>query len=143
MTKYNIGYTAGVFDMFHIGHLNLIQRAKEQCNYLIVGINSDELVKQYKEKIPVINQTFRMRIVEALRDVDKAVMVETLDKMEAWNSFNFNVIFIGDDWLGNSRWKETEEALSKIGVKVVYVPYTHDVSSTVLRLQVDNRAEEL
>lgn len=135
---YKIGYTQGVFDMFHIGHLNLINRAKEQCNFLIVGVNSDQLVKEYKNKIPVINEKNRATIVQNLKAVDKCVIVNTLDKEKLYGQYQFDAVFIGDDWKGNSRWKDTEIQLSKYGVDVVYLPYTPDISSTGLRGEVDN-----
>ena len=94
MKKYKIGYTQGVFDMFHIGHLNLLLHAKEQCDYLIVGVNSDELVENYKQKVPVIDEEARRTIVENIKCVDQAVIATTLDKVDAWNRYHFNVVFI-------------------------------------------------
>ena len=134
---YRTGYTQGVFDMFHVGHLNLINRAKDLCDYLIVGVNADELVREYKHKTPVIPEEDRRMIVENIRSVDECKIVYTLDKKEAWMRFHFDAIFIGDDWKGNSRWLETEEQLRPYGVKVVYLPYTHQVSSTMLKKDVD------
>ena len=122
--KYQIGYTQGVFDMFHIGHLNLLQNAKEQCEYLIVGVNADNLVKEYKHK--------RKKIVDAIRYVDSSILSYTLDKIVMYEQLHFDVIFIGDDWKGNERWKQTEEDLKNYGVDVVYLPYTEGISSTEL-----------
>ncbi len=138
---YKIGYTQGVFDMFHIGHLNLINRAKAQCEFLIVGVNSDQLVEKYKNKLPVINEYNRAEIVRNLKAVDKCFIVDTLDKEEIYKSNSFNAVFIGDDWKGNARWVQTEISLAKYGVEVVYLPYTADVSSTNLRGEIYNRAE--
>ena len=138
---YKVGYTQGVFDMFHIGHLNLINRAKEQCEKLIVGVNSDALVKKYKNKIPVINEKDRATIVQNLKAVDECIIVETLDKEAIMKEHPFNVVFIGDDWKGSSRWRETEEQLIKYGVRVVYLPHTPDVSSTDLRKEVNRSVE--
>ncbi len=135
---YKVGYTQGVFDMFHIGHLNLLKRAKEQCEYLIVGVNSDELVKTYKNKIPVINQMNRAEIVDSIKVVDKCIIVNTLDKEELYKSFHFDAVFIGDDWKGNARWEKTEVQLKKYKVDVVYLPHTPEVSSTNLRGEVKN-----
>lgn len=128
--------------MFHIGHLNLINHAKEYCDYLIVGVNSDELVESYKHKIPVINQEERREIVANIKAVDECVIATTLDKMEAWKQLHFDAIFIGDDWKGNPRWQQTKEDLAKIGVDVVFLPHTDGVTSTQLRPQNENRIKE-
>lgn len=133
MAKYKVGYTQGVYDMFHIGHLNLLNRAKNQCEVLIVGVNADFLVKEYKHKTPVINEIERCEIVSNIKSVDKCAIVHTLDKKELFKQFHFDVVFIGDDWKGNSRWEETKRELEKVGVDVVFLPYTPDVSSTELR----------
>lgn len=141
MKQYKIGYTQGVFDMFHIGHLNLINRAKEQCEYLIVGVNSDELVLSYKNKTPVINQEERRIIVDNIKAVDQCVIVSTLSKAELWKELRFDAIFIGDDWKGNPRWEKTEKDLAQYGAKVVYLPHTDGVSSTMLRPESENKVE--
>ena len=133
MRKYKIGYTQGVYDMFHVGHLNLLNNAKAQCEYLIVGINSDQLVQRYKHKIPVINEKSRKKIVENIKAVDRGVIVSTLDKEKLQEEYHFDVIFIGDDWKGNERWNNTERVLNKRGIDVVYLPYTNGISSTELR----------
>lgn len=130
---YKIGYTQGVFDMFHIGHLNIIKRAKEQCETLIVGVNSDNLVVTYKNKQPVIPEKERIEIVDSIKGVDKTVLATTLDKVEIHEKIPFDVVFIGSDWKGSDRWNETEQNLKEIGVDTVYLPYTNDVSSTNLR----------
>lgn len=132
MKKYKIGYTQGTFDMFHIGHLNLLKHAREQCDTLIVGVNSDELVKEYKNKVPVISESERSEIVRNIKGVDQCVITRTLDKMDAYSKFHFDVIFIGDDWKGNSRWERTKEELGKIGVDLVFLPHTDGISSTAL-----------
>ena len=119
MAKYKIGYTQGTYDLFHIGHLNLLNNAKKQCDYLIVGVNSDNLVQNYKHKIPTIKQKDRAKIVEAIKYVDKVVITETLDKSAIHKMIEFDVVFIGSDWKGNDRWKKTELDLKKIGVKVI------------------------
>lgn len=131
--KYYIGYTAGVFDMFHIGHLNLLRQAKEHCDILVVGINSDELVESYKHKKTIISQEQRRDIVASIRYVDKAVIVTTLDKLDAWEKYKFDALFIGDDWKGSERWNETETKMSEVGVDVVYLSRTRGISSTNLR----------
>lgn len=133
MKKYKIGYTQGTFDMFHIGHLNLIRQAKEQCEVLIVGVNSDRLVNEYKNKVPVINESNRAEIVNALKYVDKVIICDSLDKCIVWKIVKFDAIFIGDDWKGNLRWIQTEKDLSPLGAKVVYLEHTDGISSTILR----------
>lgn len=131
--KYRVGYTQGVYDMFHVGHLNLLLHAKELCEYLIVGINSDDLVKEYKKKSPVINETDRARIVSNIKAVDECRIVTTLDKLCVRKQIQFDVIFIGDDWKGSFRWEKTCADMKKIGIDVVFLPHTANVSSTFLR----------
>lgn len=133
MKKYKIGYTQGVYDMFHIGHLNLLLQAKEHCEFLIVGINSDQLVENYKNKSPIICQEDRARIVENVKCVDKVIIVDTLDKKEIYKINKFDAIFIGSDWKGNERWKNTEIEFKKIGVDVLYLKHTDGISSSDLR----------
>lgn len=128
-----IGYTQGTYDMFHIGHLNLIRNAKRRCDYLIVGVNTDELVESYKNKRPIIPLAERAEIVRAIKYVDEVIITNTLDKSEIWEKVRFNEIYIGDDWKGNARWEKTGEELKKLGAKLVYLPYTKDTSSTMLR----------
>lgn len=131
--KYKIGYTQGVFDLFHIGHLNLLNNAKNQCDFLYVGVNADELVKNYKGIVPNINQQERLAIVENIKAVDKAFVATTLDKVEILNNVKFDAVFIGDDWKNNERWKSTQEQLKQFGVDVVFLPHTDGISSTILR----------
>ena len=133
MKKYRIGYTQGVYDMFHIGHLNIIKHAKEQCEKLIVGINADALVENYKHKTPVINENDRMEIVRNIKGVDDVVLADTLDKKAMHERLGFDVIFIGSDWKGNDRWTETEYMLKALGGDVVFLPHTDGVTSTILR----------
>ena len=132
MKKYKIGYTTGVFDMFHFGHLNILRRAKEQCEILIVGVSTDELTMEYKNKKPVIPYEERVAIVEAIRYVDQVVPQTSMDKLEAWNKLHFDVIFHGDDWKGTSMYNEIEEKLSKVGCELVFLPHTQGTSSTLL-----------
>ncbi len=141
MKKYRIGYTQGVYDMFHVGHLNLLNHAKKMCEYLIVGVNSDALVKEYKNKIPVISEENRCFIVQNIKSVDSAVIVHTLDKFVALEKFHFDAIFIGDDWKGNPRWEETAKQMRDRGVDVVFLPHTEGVSSTELRTIKDQKVE--
>lgn len=132
MKKYKIGYTTGVFDMFHIGHLNILRRAKEQCDFLIVGVSTDEVVQTYKHKTPTIPYAERAKIVEAIKYVDKVVPQETMDKMVAWEKYHFNVIFHGDDWKNSTMYLEQENKLKPLGVDFVYLPHTPGISSTEL-----------
>ena len=113
MKKYKVGYTQGVYDMFHIGHLNLLNNARDLCEHLIVGVNSDELVTQYKHKLPVIPEEERRLIVANIKAVDACEIVDTLDKVENYKRFHYDAVFIGDDWKGNERWKQTEKDLAK------------------------------
>lgn len=139
MKKYKVGYTQGTFDLFHIGHLNLINNAKKYCDYLIVGVNSDNLVKQYKNKKTNINELDRATIVNAIKGVDKVVITKTLDKMNIYNNLRFDAIFIGDDWKGNERWKKTEQELAQIGVDVVFLPHTDGVSTTMITEKIESK----
>ena len=127
-----IGYTTGVYDMFHIGHLNVIRKAKEQCDYLIVGISTDELVEKEKHKMPVIPYEERVAIVSALKYVDQVVPQPDKDKVAAWKRYHFNKMFVGSDWEGTPRWKVYEEEFRPLGVSVIYLPYTDGISSTKL-----------
>lgn len=136
--KYKIGYTQGVYDLFHVGHLNLLIRAKEECDFLLVGVNSDELVRRYKHKTPLIEEKNRLFIVSNIKAVDKSVIVDTLDKVEIYEQYKFDAVFIGDDWKGNERWEKTERDLAKFNVPVVYLPYTKNVSSTSLNMSKEN-----
>ena len=133
MKKYRVGYTTGVFDMFHIGHINILRRAKEQCDYLIVGVSTDELVKEYKNKTPIIPFEERAEIVQSIDCVDRVIAQENRDKYEAWRELKFDVMFVGDDWKGKPLFMKVEEEFKKVGVDVVYFPYTKDTSSTILR----------
>ena len=128
-----IGYTQGTFDMFHIGHLNLIRNAKRHCDYLIVGVNKDELVESYKNKRPIIPLEERVEIVRAIRYVDEVMATDTLDKTKIWEKVHFDEIYIGDDWKGNERWEKTGKEMEQLGAKLVFLPYTKDTSSTMLR----------
>lgn len=128
-----IGFTDGTYDLFHVGHLNLIREAKKHCDYLIVGVHADEIVFSYKNKYPIIKAEDRRAIVESIRYVDKAVVNQTRDKIELWKLYHFDVIFIGDDYKGTERWTNYEKEFAKLGVKVIYIPYTSRISSTKIR----------
>lgn len=128
-----IGYTTGVFDLFHIGHLNILRRAKEQCDYLIVGVSTDELVEQYKNKRPIISFEERCEIVKAIRYVDQVVPQEDREKFAAWERLKFHKMFVGDDWKGSTLFTQLEEQFKPHGVEIVYFPYTKGTSSTFLK----------
>lgn len=136
--QYKIGYTDGVYDLFHVGHLNMIQTAKEKCEYLIVGIHGDDVVKSYKDHSPIIPENERRRIVESVKGVDRAVINRFRDKLKLWEIYHFDVIFIGDDWKGTERWKHFEKVLAEINVDVIYVPYTKGISTTEIRERILN-----
>ena len=136
MKKYKIGYTDGVYDLFHVGHLNMINTAKQTCEYLIVGVHGDEVVKEYKHRMPIINENDRRKIVASIKGVDKAVINRFRDKLKLWELYHFDVVFIGDDWKGTQRWNDFEKILNKIGVDVVYVPYTNGISTTEIRQKI-------
>lgn len=133
MKKYKIGYTTGVFDMFHIGHLNILKRAKEQCDYLIVGVSTDELVLSEKNKKTIIPFHDRMEIVRAIRYVDMVVPQLDKNKLGAWEKYHFDCMFVGSDWKGSATWKKIEDELCPRGVDIIYFDYTTGVSSTILR----------
>ena len=128
-----IGYTTGVFDLFHIGHLNILKSAKNMCNKLIVGITYDELVYERKNKYPVISFTERVEIVKAIRYVDEIVTQDSMDKMLAWEKLKFNIMFVGNDWKGTEKWNELEIRMNKVGVKIMYFPYTKTTSSSMIK----------
>lgn len=132
MKKYKVAYTTGVFDMFHIGHLNILKNAKAQCEELIVGVSTDELVREYKNKTPIIPFEERMKIVSAIKYVDRVVPQTSMNKMEAWNQLRFDVLFHGTDWKGSKMYDEIIEQFNAVNVDVVFLPHTDGTSSTLL-----------
>ena len=139
--KYHVGYTCGVFDVFHVGHLNLLERCKEKCDILIVGVCDDTYVRKIKKKEPVYSETDRVRILKALKVVDDAVLVDietTNDKELALDKFRFDVLFSGDDWKDSERYKKTEEQFAKQGVSIEYFPYTKGISTTQIKESLKN-----
>lgn len=131
--KYKIGYTTGVFDMFHIGHLNILKSAKEQCEYLIVGVTTDELCMMRKNKHPIICEEDRIAIVSAIKYVDLVVKQENMDKLSAVKKLNVDVVFVGSDWKGTETWNQYEMDFSDVGCSVVYLNHTEGISSSILR----------
>lgn len=126
-----IGYTSGVYDLFHVGHLNLLKNAKSLCDKLIVGVTSDELVS-YKNKKAVIPHQERMEIVRSIKFVDAVVPQNDMDKFKMWRRLKFDIMFVGDDWFDTPKWKEIEKEFNSVGVKIIYFPYTKGVSSTLI-----------
>lgn len=129
--KMLIGYTSGVYDLFHIGHLNLLKNAKGLCDKLIVGVTSDELVS-YKKKKAVINHTDRMEIVRNIKFVDAVVPQNDMDKFKMWEQLKFDIMFVGDDWFKSEKWKALDKKFKEVGVKIIYFPYTQGTSSTII-----------
>lgn len=136
-----IGYTTGVYDMFHIGHLNLLRRARQMCDFLIVGVSTDELVEKEKKKTPIIPFQERMEIIQELRCVDMVVPQTDKDKLGAWEKYHFDKMFVGSDWQGTVAWKRFEEQFKPIGVEIVYLPHTDGISSTILAEAVKKHLE--
>jgi glycerol-3-phosphate cytidylyltransferase len=126
-----IGYTSGVYDLFHIGHLNLLKNAKAMCDKLIVGVSSDELVS-YKNKKAVINHAERMEIIRNIKQVDAVVPQNDMDKFKMWERLKFDIMFVGDDWFQSEKWNELDKKFSSVGVKIIYFPYTKGTSSSLI-----------
>ena len=131
MNNYVIGYTAGVYDLFHIGHLNLLKNAKGMCDKLVVGVTVDELVT-YKGKHPMIPFEDRIEIVRSCKYVDAAIPQYDMDKLAACKKIGAQVLFVGDDWYGTEKWKEYEATFQKEGIRIIYFPYSKGVSSTLI-----------
>ena len=137
MTKIRIGYAPGAFDLFHIGHLNLLRHAKFECDFLIAGVVSDEMLALNKGVQPFIPLAERLAIVQSLRHVDMAYAETVQNKLEVWEELRFNVFFKGDDWRGTEKGMHLERKFAKVGVEVVYFPYTASTSSRQLRRALD------
>lgn len=130
---YDVGYTSGVFDMFHVGHLNLLRRARNYCHHLVVGVGSDEYTEQLKGRPSVVPCDERIEIISALGIVDEVVIDRSEDKAVMWQQRRFDAIFKGNDWQGTPKGYRLERAMGELGVDVVYFPYTRHTSSTMLR----------
>lgn len=138
--KYKTGITVGVFDLFHVGHLNLFERCKEQCEYLIVAVCDDDYVTNIKHKTPVFPQEERLRILNSLKCVDEVILVninETEDKLLLHKKRPFDVLFSGDDWKGSERYLKTEKQFEEFGTKIEYLPYTQGISTTILKERIN------
>jgi glycerol-3-phosphate cytidylyltransferase len=125
-----IGYTSGVFDLFHIGHVNILRQSKSLCDKLIVGVSTDELVYKYKNKYPVIPERERLKIIKSIKFVNHAIYQDSMDKFINFKKLNFDIMFVGDDWYNNTKWNKLESKFNKLGVKIIYFPYTKSTSST-------------
>jgi len=136
-----IGYTSGVYDLFHIGHLNLLRNAKGMCDKLIVGVTTDELVS-YKNKRAVIPYNERVEIVRSIKYVDSVIPQENMDKFEMWQKVKFDIMFVGDDWFNTPKWEEIEKKFSEVGVRIVYFPYTKGTSSTLINQTLNDLREQ-
>jgi glycerol-3-phosphate cytidylyltransferase len=126
-----IGYTAGVFDLFHIGHVNLLRNARDNCDFLIVAVTSDDLALKRKGRC-IIPERERMSVVQSVRYVDKVILQSDFDKFGAWEKLKFDRIFVGNDWENSPEWKEYESKFASVGVSVMYFPYTTGTSSTLI-----------
>lgn len=133
MNQRVVGYTTGVFDMFHVGHLNILRNARSRCDHLIVGVTTDEFSESRKGKRPVVPEMERMQIIESIRYVDQVVRQYSGDKVQAWRDHPFDVMFVGDDWKGTPTWDALEVEFATLGVAIEYFPYTTHTSSTMLR----------
>lgn len=131
--KFKIGYTTGVFDMFHIGHLNILKKAKAQCEHLVVGVTTDALCMSRKNKMPIICEEERMEIVSAIKYVDEVVKQEDMNKLEAVKAIHADVVFVGSDWQGTPEWQRYEKEFAAVGCSVVYLDHTDGISSSILR----------
>ena len=128
--KIILGYTTGVFDLFHVGHVRLLKKAKSLCDKLIVGVSSDKLVKKYKNKYPIISQKERIEVVKSNEYVDYVVSQNTLDKFISWKKLKYDLVFVGDDWFATTKWKQLDKKFNDLGVRIIYLPYTKGTSST-------------
>ncbi len=141
MKKYKIGYTTGVFDMFHIGHLNILKRAKEQCEYLIVGVTTDELCFSRKGKLPIIKFEERCAIINAIKYVDQVIAQDNMDKFSIVKKYGCDVVFVGSDWRGSNLWNEYEKQFEALDCHVVYLLHTDGISSTILRERLNGKGK--
>ena len=130
--EYKVGYTSGVYDLFHIGHLNILKGAKEQCEYLIVWVTTDNLCLERKSKLPIICEDDRIAIIEAIKYVDKVIQQSNMDKLSTVKEYGVDVVFVGSDWKGTEAWKQYENEFAEYGSSVVYLEHTDGISSTIL-----------
>ncbi|MFI9151008.1 adenylyltransferase/cytidyltransferase family protein [Streptomyces sp. NPDC053367] len=138
-----LGYAPGVFDLFHVGHLNILRQAREHCDRLIAGVCSDELVMRLRNRPPVVPLAERLEILRSIRYIDEVFVATVEDKVDVWKEVGFDVIFKGDDWLGTQLWDDLAARFEEVGVKVVFFPYTVHTSSTLIRRALDVLAQEV
>ena len=124
--------------MFHIGHVKILQKAKSLCDKLIVGVSTDALVKKYKNKKPIIPFSERVEVIKNNKCVDLVVSQNSLDKFKNWNKLKYDVMFVGDDWYATKKWRDLDQEFRKLGVKIVYLPYTKKTSSTKINKILDD-----
>ncbi len=136
-----IGYTSGVYDLFHVGHVNLLRNAKAMCDKLVVGVTVDELVS-YKGKNSVIPYHERIEVVRSCQYVDVAIPQKNMDKSAAAKKNHASFLFVGDDWYETAKWEEHEKELGKVGCRVIYFPYTQGTSSTLINQTLINLRQE-
>jgi glycerol-3-phosphate cytidylyltransferase len=134
-----VGYVPGGWDAFHIGHLNILHRAREQCDYLVVGVVTDDALHQAKGKYPIVPLAERMQVVAHLEMVDDVVVDRSSDKLQVWREVGFDVLFKGDDWLGTPKGDKLQADMASVGVTVKFFPYTVGTSSTLRRAQLSTR----
>lgn len=132
-----IGYTTGAFDLFHVGHLNILKKARQMCDVLIVGVTTDNFIYKYKQKKPIIPFEQRVEILKSIKYVDKVVPQENHNKFAQWETHKFNIMFVGDDWKGTEKWNKIEKELGEVGVKVVYFERTEGISSSDIRESIE------
>ncbi len=135
--KLIIGYTSGVFDLFHVGHVRILKKAKSLCDKLIVGVSTDDLVRKYKKKKPIISQKERIEVVKSNKYVDYVISQNSLNKFHNWKKLKYDIMFVGDDWYATKKWKELDKEFKKLGVKIIYLPYTKGTSSTKINQILD------
>jgi glycerol-3-phosphate cytidylyltransferase len=135
-----VGYAPGVYDLFHVGHLNILRRAREGCDYLIAGVVSDEMAQRAKGRVPVIPLAERVEILRHITFVDEVVVETVPSKIEVWREHPFDVIFKGDDWRGTAKGERLEREFAEVGVEVAYFPYTIHTSSTLVRAALEGAA---
>ncbi len=128
--------------MFHIGHLNILKQAKERCDFLIVGVSTDENVMSYKNKTPVIPFEERIEIVKSIKYVDEVIPQKNMDKFEAWQELKFDVLFHGDDWKNSAMYDELIKKFKQVGVDVVFLKHTDGISSTILREKINKNNDK-
>jgi glycerol-3-phosphate cytidylyltransferase len=138
-----LGYTTGVFDLFHIGHLKLLRNAKSLCDKLIVGVTTDELIMTYKGKRSIIPFSERIEIIRNIKCVDVAIAQENMDKYAVWEKIKYDIMFVGDDWYNNPKWIDIEAQFKNVGVRIVYFPYTKTTSSTLINKILLEQSEKI